>query len=356
MVRASLLALALCLCVRADLTLRVRADGSGDFASVQAALDFSAPGANASLGRLTLLLRGEFRERVYVYSNFSGGVSFLADPAPAAAAVGAAPPAATIIFDVAGSSGAGTFGSFTTTVDCDGFVARGVAFANDARGYNKTAAGQSVALGIHGDRAALLDCALWGAQDTWYGGPQSRVYLGNTYVNGSCDSLFGEGALVVEDSAVAISDTVTAQKGNGSTAYLFLDSDIVPAAPNTELGRPWGLLAHTVYKDCFMGAGIVAEGWGDWNHGCTNHSAPHACDGVFYAEYNSTGPGAAPGKRVWWSHQLNASQAAQWTRTTVLSGWDPLADPAVRAAQLHGRRVGDSWRAKDFARAHLSTL
>ena len=350
MVRASLLALALCLCVRADLTLRVRADGSGDFASVQAALDFSAPGANASLGRLTLLLRGEFRERVYVYSNFSGGVSFLADPAPAAAAVGAAPPAATIIFDVAGSSGAGTFGSFTTTVDCDGFVARGVAFANDARGYNKTAAGQSVALGIHGDRAALLDCALWGGQDTFYGGPRSRVYLGNTFVNGSCDSLFGEGALVAEDAAVAIFDTVTAQKGNGSTAYLFVNSDIVPAGPSiTQLGRPWGPLAHTVYKDCYMGAGVAKEGWGDWNKGCTNHSNPHACDGVFYAEYNSTGPGAAPASRVWWSHQLNATEAAGWTREAVLSGWNPLADAAVRAARLHGPAA--AWSAKSFARA-----
>ena len=227
--RASLLGLAALACsgslsvARGDLTLRVRADGSGDFASVQAALDSTSPGTNASLGRLTLLLRGVFRERVYVWSNFTAGVSFLADPmSPAAGGAGAgaaaAPPAATIIYDVAGSSGAGTFGSFTATVDCDGFVARGVAFANDARGYNKSAAGQSVALGIHGDRAALLDCALWGGQDTFYGGPRSRVYLGNTFVNGSCASLFGEGALVAEDAAVAIFDTVTAQKGNGSTA------------------------------------------------------------------------------------------------------------------------------------------
>ena len=325
-----------------DVSLSVRSDGTGDFTSVQAALDSLVPGVNSTLGRVTLHLEGEFRERVYVYSNFSSGgntgVTF----------IGASPSAAMIIYNIAGSSGPGTFGSFTATVDADGFVATGVAFANDADGYNKTAAGQSVALGIHGDRAALLGCALWGGQDTFYGGPQSRVYLGNTYINGSCDSLFGEGALVVEDSVVAIYDTITAQKGNGTTSYLFLDSEVSPGAPGTELGRPWGPLARTVFKSCRMSENVAPVGWGDWSKGCTNHSHPDACDGIFYGEYNSTGPGANPRDRAWWSRQLNASEAASWTRSSVLSGWDPLADTDVTTAlAAHAGRV---WRAKELAR------
>lgn len=57
--------------------------------------------------------------------------------------------------------------------------------------------------------------------------------------------------------SVGIFDTVTAQRGNGSSAYLFTDCDIAPSEPETLLGRPWGPLAHTVYKSCFITANIA---------------------------------------------------------------------------------------------------
>lgn len=236
----------------------------------------------------------------------------------------------------------------TATVDADDFIASNVAFINNADGYKKKEAGQCVALGVTGDRAVLTGVALLGAQDTLYTGA-NRVYLNNTFVNGSCDSLFGEGAMVLEGCAVAIYDTVTAQKGNGTTSYLFQDCDISPTESETLLGRPWGPLAHTVYKNCAMSANIAKVGWSDWNRGCTNHSAPHACDGVIYAEFNSTGPGAAPDSRVWWSRQLNASEAAGWTASAVLSGWEPAVDPQVVAAVS----AAIPWSAKAFSRGQV---
>lgn len=50
---------------------------------------------------------------------------------------------------------------------------------------------------MNGDRAALIGVALLGGQDTLYSGTQ-RVYLENSFINGSCDSLFGEGSMVCE--------------------------------------------------------------------------------------------------------------------------------------------------------------
>src|SRR5207248_2023350 len=47
-----------------------------------------------------------------------------------------------------------------------------------------------------------------------------------------------------------------------------------------------------------------------------------------HVEFNSTGPGANPGGRVSWSHQLTNSQAKAITIKKVLGGadgWDPLA-------------------------------
>lgn len=110
-----------------DVNLRVYSDGSGEFTSIQAALDSLSPGLNASLGRTTLHLLGYFRERVYVYSNFSlggnKGVSFIGD--------GTSPLEALIVYNESGAE-VGTFSSFSVTVDADGFTASNIALANDA--------------------------------------------------------------------------------------------------------------------------------------------------------------------------------------------------------------------------------
>jgi hypothetical protein len=44
--------------ISGDVTWTVRADGSGNFTSVQAALDYAAPGANPDLGTVTLHILG----------------------------------------------------------------------------------------------------------------------------------------------------------------------------------------------------------------------------------------------------------------------------------------------------------
>lgn len=48
-------------------------------------------------------------------------------------------------------------------------------------------------------------------------------------MNGSVDSIYGEGSAVIDDSNVTITDHVTAQRGNGSTGYLFRNCTVAPA-------------------------------------------------------------------------------------------------------------------------------
>lgn len=319
-------------------TISVRSDGSGAFTSVQAAIDSFQANDPRKEGLVVLNLQGYFRERVHVYSNFTGGVFFNG--------TGQTPSDTTIAFNMSGSR-VGTFSSWTVKVDANDFTARSLTIVNDANGYNKTAAGQSVALDVEGDRAIVQDSALFGAQDTLYTG-SFRVYVKNTFINGSCDSIFGLGSAVFQSCALAIYDTVTAQRGNGTSAYLFLDSDISPSKPGTLLGRPWGNLSQTVFSSCRLSGNIDSEGWGDWQHGCTNHTSDW-CRSVFYGEYNSTGPGAPSrlegdgggGKgRVWWSHQLNASEGAKWTAGRVLGGWVPQV--------VEEERETGGWRASSL--------
>jgi pectinesterase len=333
----------------ADISLRVFSDGTGDFTSIAAALRNVSAVNGTSAEPLTLWIRGVFFERAIIPANLTGGVNLTG--------IGADPFGALMVFNVSGSSGAGTFASYTLQVLANDVRIVNMAIANSADGYNKTLAGQSVALDVRGDRVAVIGSALLGAQDTLYTG-KGRILLSNTYINGTCDSAFGEGSAIFDDCASDIIDTVTAHRGESPvpwftgaageserSAYVFRNSLIAASAP-TYLGRPWGQLSATLFLSCHLGAGIVAQGWQDWDHNC---SATAWCDDVLYGEFNSTGPGAPPRGghgRVSWSRQLNADEAAAWTDARVLGDWAATAHAAMAAGGRWGNR--GAWDAKAF--------
>jgi len=203
--------------------------------------------------------------------------------------------------------------------------------ANNACNYNNAVAGQSFAIQVTSDRVSFYNSEIIGAQDTLYTGSY-RSYYNNVRINGSVDSIFGQSAAVFENCMIEIYNHITADKGQQATlpAYLFDNCHLKAAAGSktnaTELGRPWDQWARVVYKNTYMENHIVSYGWGDWGHNCTTASNSW-CANVFYAEYNSTGPGANPSARVPWSHQLTSTQAAQYTTSTVLGSWVPPPPP-----------------------------
>jgi hypothetical protein len=68
-------------------------------------------------------------------------------------------------------------------------------------------------------------------------------------------------------------------------------------------------------------AQIIPAGWSEWKHNDVD-SLPT----VFYAEYNSTGPGANSKARDPHSKQLTAAEAARFAAKTWLAG-DDHRDP-----------------------------
>jgi hypothetical protein len=78
---------------------------------------------------------------------------------------------------------------------------------------------------------------------------------------------------VLEASTLDVAYTVTAARGEPTSAYLILDSTIT-APSSTLLGRPWGALTTTVYKNCWLSEAVGGEGWEDWGHGCNKASPP----------------------------------------------------------------------------------
>jgi pectinesterase len=73
-----------------------------------------------------------------------------------------------------------------------------------------------------------------------------------------------------------------------------------------------------------MGAHIRPEGWNQWDR--PNNPNTNPAENTRYFEFASTDLEGKPldvSKRVPWSHQLTAEQAAQYTIDHVLGDWSP---------------------------------
>ena len=90
------------------------------------------------------------------------------------------------------------------------------------------------------------------------------------------------------------------------------------------LGRPWRAYSRVVYINTELPADLNPVGWNNWNSPTNEKTA-------YYAESNSTGPGASPSTRVPWSHQLTTTQAKPFLPATFLrskDNWNPEAEAA----------------------------
>jgi pectinesterase len=221
-------------------------------------------------------------------------------------------------------------------VIADDFRAEQITFQNIAGDH-----GQALALRVDGDREVFKNCRLLGWQDTLMIN-KGRDYFKDCYIAGRVDFIYG--------SATAVFDHCEIHSRNGGhvTAantpqdqpygYVFLNCKLTgdaiawdPASTNpattqkakvtpmADLGRPWRPYAAVAYINCEMGDHIKPAGWDNWRSAANEKTAR-------YSEYNSTGPGANPDKRVPWEKQLSKEEAEQYTIKNVLGGndnWTP---------------------------------
>ena len=315
-----------------DLNLTIRTDGTGDFSSIQAALNYCNATINRNLGHVTLHIFGIFRERVFILPDFSKGISLIGD--------GISPFENLIIYNMSNyDSSFGTWADQTVMVQAKDVTFVNIAIANDAGFYNAAIAGQSVALHIDvtADRFACFSCVLLGGQDTVYTGGSGyglRSYFFDTFSNGTTDGWFGGSSTVLEQNTIDMSYTIFAPRGDPNHAFLILDS-VIKTQSSVLLGRPWGQISTVVFKNTYMSSGILSQGWSDWDHKCTE-SIPGTytwCSKGFYAEINSTGPGSDLSKRVWWEYtNLSPEQSLLWNKTRVLQDWEPIQTVSKDAA------------------------
>jgi len=287
--------------------LVVAADGSGQFRTVQAAIE-AAP--SQSTKPVIIQLRpGTYHEKVTVPALKTHLVLRGTDAAQ------------TIITysDHVGMPGITTPSSTSVLVQGNDFTAENVTFEN-AAGYT---AGQAVALNVESDRASFRHCRMVGNQDVLLlatGG--SRQYYQDCYIEGTTDFIFGASTGVFDHCVIKSKKNsfVTAASTPAGQAYglVFLDCKLTAdttLAKKVYLGRPWRPQAQVVYLRCELGGHIAPAGWDNWKNADNEKTA-------YYAEYKSTGPGARPAARVPWAHQLTAKEAKKYTLKQIFGGQD----------------------------------
>lgn len=180
---------------------------------------------------------------------------------------------------------------------------------------------QAVALRVTGQRQQFLNCRFVGYQDTLY--THSGIqYFRDCYVQGNVDYVFGGATAVIENcevrnvaggSAVAAPSTDLAQPyGIVFLGGRFSAAGSVPAN-SVALGRPWGANGAAAYLGVELGGHVSSAGF-------VAMSGNDPLNARF-REYQSTGPGANPNAHP--TYQMNASQAASYTLTSIFGSWTP---------------------------------
>lgn len=212
----------------------------------------------------------------------------------------------------------GTTGSTSFFIFGNEFSAHNITFENSAGPV-----GQAVAVRVTGDQAVFVNCRFLGNQDTLYPqGENSRQYYKNCYIEGTVDFIFGWSTAVFDQCTIFAKRhgyiTAASTSENSRHGFVFLNCKIDGSAEpgSVYLGRPWRPHAQTVFIRCHLSAVVHPKGWHNWNK-------PEAEQSTFYAEYKNTGEGASTENRVSWSHQLSEQQLNEYTLIKLFDGWNP---------------------------------
>lgn len=209
----------------------------------------------------------------------------------------------------------GTFRTATVRTYGNNITLKNLTIMNEAG--NGKIAGQALALYTDGDKIMIENCSLYGYQDTVFTGPlppcnkdgsttgmgprgdfprtKGRHKFKDCFIEGDIDFIFG-GAMALFENCEIFSHEATTEISNEkkvfqeneegrkiqetkgyitaastpadqSFGYLFLRCKIISNCPKNSvyLGRPWRDNAKTVFLNCEIGEHIKKEMWHDWD-------------------------------------------------------------------------------------------
>ncbi|TXS41220.1 pectate lyase [Streptomyces sp. uw30] len=320
---------------KAATTLTVAKDGSGQYRTVQAAVN-AVPANNAS--RVVIAVKpGTYREVVKIPAG---------KPHVTVQGTGGSRKDTVIVYGNAagmqkpdGSGTYGTPGSATLSVQSDDSQVRNLTVTNDFdEAANQSLSGhQAVALLTTADKVVLDSLIVNGDQDTLEletaaKDKLGRVYIAGSYITGNVDFIFGRASAVIDRSVITLKKRwngtsagyVTAPSTPGNRKGILLNRSTVNgdvASGSYYLGRNWHpggdttVDPQTTVRDSTLSAAVKSTPWSDMG------GFPWKDDR--FAEYRNTGPGAGSASSE--RPQLTDAQAAGQEVADWLGDWTPTA-------------------------------
>lgn len=313
-------------------------DGSGDFTSIQAAIDHIPGGGIAPT--ILLVRMDEYRERVVVNKDHVRIIGEARDR--------------TVITHSAcardkfpDGTEKGTFLSFTMLVTGRDVEIENLTIRNDAGDGEQ--AGQAVALYAAGDRGTVRNCRLIAHQDTLFCGPvmpkvereiaplksaaecvdsvgdcpptHGRLYFEDCFIQGDVDFIFGPYRCWFERCTLYMNPrggyyTAANTPQEQPFGMVFHRCTLTGACGEGQayLGRPWRRFARTLFLHCRMDACVAEKGFSDWDQVRVVTAR--------YGEYATWGERADLTARHPGEKRLTDWEARCVTLPQVIGGWD----------------------------------
>lgn len=147
-----------------------------------------------------------------------------------------------------------------------------VSFDNLTIRNTRTNEGQALALYTKADRIAITSCNLEGWQDTYRTGKKGQRHIvRNCKISGTTDFVYNDGEVFFDSDTLHVlrtSNVITAPAHNGAKyGYVFYNTVITSAASETKthLGRPWSDSPKVSFINTRLTSGVTIadEGWQD---------------------------------------------------------------------------------------------
>ncbi len=339
----------------------VAADGTGDYKTVQEAID-AAP-AGRAFPWLIFIKNGEYKGHVDVPSN-----------KPYLHFIGQERDKVIITDDklCGGDNALHVSVGATVVVNSNNCYFDNLTLEN-SWGHDKQAGPQALALNTTGDRTVFKNVAMLSYQDTWITPSTSnyRVYAKDCFIEGAVDFIYNSGNIYIDNTTLYINRksggyiVAPSHAADVKWGYVFMNCTITapgnPAETDVWLGRPWHNQPKTVFINTTAEVTIPAAGWYEKMGGLP----------ALWAEYNTMDGDGNPldlsqrrssywkevdGEQVWVhnvKNVLTAEEAAQYTVKNVLSGsdnWQPsiiTESCAAPQAKIEGNKI--VWDAVPYA-------
>lgn len=269
----------------------VAQDGSGDYKTVQEAID-NAP-ANRISPWLIFIKNGQYEELVTIPEN-----------KPFIHLIGQDKEKTVIKFWINNGGSSDLGWEYSTNnpaskaygkqgvvqVNSTDFYTENISYIN-SYGVERQAGPMGLAMSSRNDRQAFNNCKFRSFQDTWYTdvrNSNARQYVNGCLIEGAVDFYYGAGNNYIENSTFRLAregSVIVAPSHAAGTkwGYVMVNNTIDGKGGNNKLGRAWHNLPIAVWINTTLKTTLAPEGWSEW------HIAPK-----LFAEYNTMDKDGTP--------------------------------------------------------------